>query len=372
MSKDYYEILGVGNGASKDEIKSAYRKLAHQHHPDKKGGDEKKFKEINEAYQILGDDQKRKQYDQFGQTFSGQSAGGPSGGWSSQGFDFNFGGGLGEDLGDIFSDFLGGLGGFGRGAGRSRRAERGSDIAIAIDVPFQESIFGGKRSVVLERSALCDICRGSGGEPGASVKTCHTCSGTGTVRESRRSLFGSFTALSECTICKGRGEAPERICKHCRGLGTLSKRQTIDIDIPSGIRDGEAIKLTGLGEELPKRQAGDLYVRMHVLKHHIFRREGADLLMDLQLPISKMLLGVEESIETLEGKIIVKIPELSKTGDFLRLRGKGVPGARSARGQRPAIPAGRGDLLIRLFPKLPKKLSNQAKKLLLDLEREGV
>lgn len=370
MSKDYYEILGVGKGASKDEIKSAYRKLAHQHHPDKKGGDEKKFKEINEAYQILGDDQKRRQYDQFGQTFSGQSAGGPGGGWSSQnGFGFDFSQGFNADLGDIFEDFLGGLGGFGRGTGRSRRAERGSDIAIAIDVPFQESIFGGRRSVVLERSALCDICRGSGGEPGASVKTCNTCSGTGTVRESRRSLFGSFTALSECTICKGRGEAPERVCKHCRGSGTLSKRQTIDIDIPSGIRDGEAIKLTGLGEELPKRQAGDLYVRTHVLPHHIFRREGADLLMDLQLPISKMLLGGEESIETLEGKIIVKIPELSKTGDFLRLRGKGVP---RSRGQRPALSAGRGDLLIRLFPKLPKKLTPNARRILAELEREGM
>lgn len=360
MSKDYYEILGVEKGASKDEIKAAYRKLAHQHHPDKKGGDEKKFKEINEAYQILGDDQKRKQYDNFGQTFSGQSS--PGGSWSSQnGFGFDFSQGFNADLGDIFEDFLGGLGGFGHGSGRSRRTERGSDIAVSIDVPFQESIFGGQRSVVMERTAHCDICRGSGAEPGANVKTCQTCSGTGTVRESRRSIFGSFTALSECTICKGKGEVPERICKHCRGAGIMPKRQTIDIEIPPGIRDGEAIKLTGLGEEISKGQAGDLYVRMRVLPHHLFRREGADLLMDLHLPISKMLLGGEESIETLEGKVVIQIPELSKTDDFLRLRGKGVP----KRG-------GRGDLLIRLFPKLPKKLTSNARKMLSDLEKEGL
>src|SRR3989344_3077824 len=208
MPKDYYEILGVKKGAAKDEIKTAYRKLAHQHHPDKKGGDEKKFKEINEAYQILGDDQKRQQYDTFGQTFSGQSGpGGSHGGWSpgEGGFGFDFGGGLGDIFEDIFSAKSGPasgwediLGGFGRGRGRSRKAERGSDIAISIDVPFRESVFGGKRSVVMERSALCDICRGSGGEPGANIKTCPTCSGTGTVRESRRSIFGSFTSLSEC------------------------------------------------------------------------------------------------------------------------------------------------------------------------------
>ena len=357
--KDYYEILGVGKNASQDEIKRAYRKLAHEHHPDKKGGDEKKFKEINEAYQILGDEQKRQQYDRFGKTFAG---GGQSGFSGFEGFDFsNFGGGFNADLGDIFEDFLGGLGGFSARGGQGRRRERGSDISLGIDASFQESVFGGRRSVVIEKTSKCEICGGNGAEPGTNLKKCATCQGTGTVREMRRSLFGAFTALSECSHCRGRGESPERACKHCRGAGILRKSQGVEIMIPTGIRDGEAIKLTGLGEEVQRGQAGDLYVRIHVLPHHIFRREGYDILMDLHLPLSKMLLGGEEMIETLEGKISVRIPELSKVGDFLRLRGKGVPRGR-----------GRGDLLIRLFPKLPKKLTPRAKEILSDLEKEGL
>ncbi|QQG42315.1 MAG: DnaJ domain-containing protein [Candidatus Giovannonibacteria bacterium] len=369
MAKDYYEILGVKKGASREEIKKAYRKLAHEHHPDKKGGDEKKFKEINEAYQILGNEQKRQQYDRFGQTFSGQ---GPQwGGSDFEGFD----GGFGDIFEDIFSaqgaggsqafgweDFLGGLGGFSARGGQGRRAKRGSDISLGIDVSFKESVFGGRRSVVIEKSKKCEICKGSGAEPESSLKKCQTCGGTGTVRETRRSLFGSFTALSECTICRGRGEVPEKICRHCRGSGILKKSETIGIDIPAGIRDGEAIKFTGMGEEVAKGQAGDLYVRIRVLPHHAFRREGFDILTDLHLPVSRMLLGGEEIIETLDGKASVRIPELSKAGDFLRLRGKGVVKERG----------GRGDLLVRLFPKLPKKLSHQAKKLLSDLEREGL
>ena len=355
MSKDYYDILGVKKGASAEEVKRAYRKLAHQHHPDKKGGDEKKFKEINEAYQILGDEQKRTQYDRFGHAFSGQGPG--------EGFEgFDFGQGFGADLGDIFEDFLGGLGGFSARGGQWRRAKRGSDISLGIDISFRESVFGGRRSVVIEKSKKCEICKGLGAEPGSSLKKCQTCGGTGTVRETRRSLFGSFTALSECTLCRGRGEAPEKICRHCRGSGVLKKSETIDIDIPAGIRDGEAIKFTGLGEEVAKGQAGDLYVRIRVLPHHAFRREGLDILTDLYLPVSSMLLGGEEIIETLEGKILVCVPELPKSGDFLRLRGKGVPKMRGSR----------GDLLIRLFQKLPKKLSHQAKKLLSDLEKEGL
>ena len=359
MSKDYYEILGVKKGASQEEVKKAYRKLAHQHHPDKKGGDEKKFKEINEAYQILGDDQKRQQYDRFGHAGFGaggfSAQGGPAD-WDFSGFEGNFGG---VDLGDIFGDILGGFGGFG---GRRQRTKRGSDISLGIDVSFQESVFGGRRSVVIDKTSHCEICQGSGAEPGSYLKKCATCGGTGTVRETRRSLFGSFTALSECSICKGRGEVPERACKHCRGAGVLRKSQGIDIQVPAGIRDGEAIKLTGLGEEILKGQAGDLYVRIRVMPHHLFRREGSDILMDFHLPLSKMLLGGEEAVETLEGKVVVKIPELSKAGDILRLRQKGVPKGRG----------GRGDLLIILHQKLPRKLSHEARRLLFDLEKEGL
>ena len=362
MYKDYYKILGVDKGVSKEDIKKAYRKLAHQHHPDKTGGDEAKFKEISEAYSVLSDDQKRQQYDRFGANF--RSGGGSAGGWSSQpgqgGWSGDFSGFEG-DLGDIFADFLGGFGFDSSKGGRSRR-ERGSDIALGIDISFQESVFGGKRNVVIEKTSKCAVCSGSGAEPVTSLKKCATCQGTGTVRETRRSLFGSFAALAECSVCRGRGEVPEKPCKTCKGTGVLRQPQNIEINIPLGIRDGEAIKFTGMGEEIPNGIAGDLYVRIHILPHLVFRREGFDLLMDLMLPLTKMLLGGEENIETMDGKVSVKIPELSKAGDLLRLREKGVPKGRAAR----------GDLLIRLFPKLPKKLSHQARNLLSDLEKEGI
>ncbi len=359
MSKDYYSVLGVAKDASKEEIKRAYRKLAHQHHPDKAGGNEDKFKEINEAYQILGDDQKRKQYDQFGSTFSSQGGGAPPG-WDFSGFadggGFEFGG---SNLGDIFEDFLGGFSGF-RGA--RGRQKRGSDISIGIDISFSDSVFGTKRNVILEKTSACEACDGMGAEPGTSKNKCDTCQGTGTVRESRKSIFGAFTSLRECDKCHGRGEIPDKPCKVCKGAGVLKKRESIDIEIPPGIQDGEAIKLTGLGEAVSNAAPGDLYVRIHVMRHSIFKREGNDLLMDLELLPTRMILGGEETIETLDGKISVKIPELSKPLDYLRVRGKGIFKSRSTR----------GDLLIRLLPKVPKKISSHARKLLSDLEREGL
>ena len=223
--------------------------------------------------------------------------------------------------------------------------------------------------ILLDKTSLCDVCGGSGAEPGSHVKKCDLCQGTGTVRESRRSILGSFTSLAECSKCRGKGEIPEHFCKHCRGQGVFRKQENINIQIPAGIRDGEAIKLTGMGEALSGGVAGDLYVKINVTPHSVFRREGFDLVMNLYAQPSKMILGGEEAIETLEGppdgragKILVRIPELSKAGDILRLRQKGVPKARG----------GRGDLLILLHQKLPRKLSSQAKKLLLDLEREGL
>ncbi|MBI2021116.1 molecular chaperone DnaJ [Candidatus Giovannonibacteria bacterium] len=350
--KDYYEILGVSKNASKDEIKRAYRKLAHQHHPDKNGGSDDKFKEINEAYQILSDDRKRQQYDQFGSTYSQQGA--PD--WGFGGF-----GGAGApewgDLGDIFEDLFGGFG----GAARGRRA-RGSDISIEIDISFAESVFGGSRNVIIEKNSACEPCRGTGAEHGTSLKTCTVCQGSGTVRESRRSIFGSFTSLRTCTVCGGKGEVPERPCKQCGGKGVTHKQEGININIPAGIRSGEAIKLTGIGEAIPGGSSGDLYVRIRVLPHPIFGRSGTDLTMELSLPLTKLMLGCEESIDTLDGKIVLQIPELSKTGDILRVRGKGIPKGRG----------GRGDLLITLKAKLPKKLSHNVKKLLSDLEKEGL
>mgnify|MGYP001562023196 CR=1 FL=1 len=347
MSKDYYDILGVSKDSSKEDIKRAYRKLAHKHHPDKNGGDEKKFKEINEAFQVLGDDSKRKHYDQLG------TAGGFSGDFS-QGFGGGRWGFGAEDLGDVFETFFGGF------SRQGSRSKRGSDISIAIDVSFADSVFGTKRSVLLQRSAACEACRGSGSEAGLKKKKCGTCQGTGTIRESRKSIFGMFTSLAECSLCKGTGEIPEHPCKSCKGMGIKRKQENLDIEIPPGIQNGEVIKLVGMGEDIFGGTSGDLYVKIGVALHPVFRREGSDILMDLQLPISTMLMGGEEKIETLDGAILVKIPELSNSGDFLRVRGKGIVKSRSSR----------GDLLIRLYPKLPKKLSPRAKKLLSDLKEE--
>lgn len=360
MNKDFYEVLGVSKNASKEDVKRAYRKLAHKYHPDKSGGDEKKFKEVNEAYQILSDDQKRAQYNQFGSADFGGS-----------GFDFSQGFGQGhqpgggwdfgaEDLGDVFESFFGGFTGRGRGSRQSASRRRGSDISIGIDVSFEEGVFGTKRSVIIQRTAECESCRGSGAETGSKNKKCSSCQGTGTVRENRRSIFGSFTSLTECRNCGGVGEVPEKVCTNCRGAGVKRKQETINIDIPAGIQSGEVIKLTGFGEAIKGGNIGDLYVRVNVMRHSIFHREGSDLLMDLHLPISSMLLGGEEKIETLDGKILIKIPELSNSGDFLRVRGKGVPRSRG----------GRGDILIRLYQKLPKKLSHSAKKILESLKEE--
>jgi molecular chaperone DnaJ len=352
--KDYYEILGVSRSASKEEIKKAYRKLAHQYHPDKGGGDEQRFKEISEAYRVLADDQKRSQYDQFGANFPN----GASGGWSGEDIFSQFSR-QGHGFEDVFEDLFSGLGG--SGFGGRRREKRGSDISIALDISFYDSVFGTMRGVILEKTSICDVCKGKGAEEDA-FKKCSTCQGKGTVRESRRSIFGTFTSLSECTHCYGKGEVPEKPCKVCNGATVMRKRENINIDIPPGIRDGEAIKLTGLGEAMPLGAPGDLYVKIGVLPNPVFRREGYDLLMDLSLPLSKMLMGGKEAVETMDGKIEVKIPELSKGGDYLRVRNKGVPQGTNSR----------GDLLIKLNPKLPKKLSGKSKDLLAELEKEGL
>ena len=360
--KDYYETLGIARNASAEEVKKAYRKLAHQYHPDKHGGDEKRFKEINEAYQALNDPKKRETYDRFGTTNS-QGFGG-----FSDGFGFAQNGAWEGDLGNIFEDLFenfGGLGGFSARGGQTswgRQRARGSDIAIALDVSFAESVFGSTRSVSLEHNISCLHCHGSGGEPGSGNTTCSTCRGTGSIRENRKSIFGTITAMISCNKCQGKGKVPEKICHECRGAGIVRSAETIAIEIPPGIRDGEGIKIPQKGEAAIQGVAGDLYVKIHVLPHPIFRREGQDLTMDLTMPLSTMLKGGEVALDTLDGKIEIKIPELSNAGDILRIRGKGVAKSRG----------GRGDLLIRLSPKLPKRLSSHARTLLNDLEKEGL
>jgi molecular chaperone DnaJ len=358
MSKNYYEILGVDKKASKDEIKKAYRKLAHKYHPDKSGGDEVKFKEASEAYSILSNEKKRAEYDAYGRTFAGAGSGGGAqgfGGYDFSGFQ-NAGGAQGFefDLGDIFSDFFGGR----RGAQR----RRGSDISIDIQISFKDAVFGTERTVNITKKNVCDRCDGKGGEPSTKMKTCSTCEGSGQIHESRQSPFGTFTNVVVCSECRGRGEVPEVKCEKCKGEGIVRESQGIRVAIPAGISNGEMIRLTGGGEAIAGGDPGDLYVKIHVEAHPKFRKEGAQLLMDLPVKISDALLGAKYSIETLDGEIDLKIPVGTKHGDILRVKGRGVP-VNSSR---------RGDLLIKAKLEIPAKLSRKARKLVEELREEGI
>lgn len=351
--RDYYEILGISRSATKEEVKRAYRKLAHQYHPDKKGGDEKRFKEINEAYQILSNDEKRAQYDQFGRVFEGVGTGaGPSaGGWdfgSSRGFeDF--------DMSDIFENF------FGSFSGTATRAKRGRDISIDIEIPFQDSIFGTERRVLIRKKALCDTCRGTGKAADSGEKTCEKCHGAGTIRDTRRSFLGTYTQIIECSACGGRGKIPEKKCHTCRGEGVLVKGEEIRIVIPPGIEDGEVVRIPRNGEALRGGEAGDLYVKVHVLAHPVFKRSRSDLLMKLELPLSEAVLGSARNIQTLDGAIKIKIPQGVNDGEVLKVRGKGALREDGTR----------GDLLIEVKIRMPKKMTPTLKALAEELQREN-
>jgi len=365
MAKDYYETLGVQKNASKDDIKKAFRNLAHKFHPDKKGGDEKKFKEANEAYTILSDDKKRAEYDSYGRVFSG---GGPSPGSGQAGFDgfgdFDFSGfsTQGADFGDInlgemFSDFFGG-----RSAGGGRR-QRGHDISIDLEIAFEESIFGVERKIFITKTGLCDICKGGGAKPGVGEKTCSACNGKGKLHETRRSFLGSFTSVRVCDTCRGAGKVPEEKCPQCRGLGVIRKESEIVVNIPSGISDGEVIRLAGAGEAVAGGLPGDLYAKIYVKKHSLFHKEGSNLVTDLKIKLSTALLGGEYNLKTLDGDIVVKVPVGVSFGEILRVRGKGVPMGRGGK---------RGDLLIRLKIEMPTHLSKDAIELVEKLKEKGI
>lgn len=346
--RDYYTILGIEKNASKQEIKKAFHKLARHYHPDnKETGDESKFKEINEAYQTLSDDRKRAEYDSYGHVFGGASGSAGFGGFA-QGVDF--------DLGDIFNEFFsGGMGG--------RRTRRGRDIAVDLTISFNESVFGTERRVLIAKTSQCETCRGSGAQPGTKMKQCSHCNGKGQMRETHQSFLGTFTGVRECGTCNGTGNIPEETCSACRGVGIVKRQEEIPITVPAGIQDGEVIRLSGMGEAIPGGAAGDLYVRVHVERHPVFRRDGHNLVVDLDVKLTEALLGAEYDIETLEGGTLkVKVPAGVSFGEVLRIRGKGVPVDRSRR----------GDLLVKLHIKLPKRLSRKAKKLVEQLSDEGV
>lgn len=367
MSKDYYETLGVNKGATKDEIKKAFHKMAHKYHPDKNKGDDSKFKEVNEAYQTLSDESKRAQYDRFGSA-GPQGFGGGHGqqGGFGQGFGgFDFSGfqqqGGAEfdmgDLGDIFGDFFG-------GGGRRSQARRGRDISTEIDMSFEESIFGVNRKILLTKQSVCEICSGTGAKVGTKMDTCKTCNGQGQIREMKRSILGTFESRKTCDTCMGAGKVPNEKCANCHGAGVKNKQDEISVNIPAGINNGEMVRMTGMGEAVKGGQSGDLYIKINVRSHKIFKRDGSNLTLDLNIKLTDALLGMTYMLETLDGKLDVKIPEGISHGELLRVKGKGVPQHGSM--------SRRGDIIIRILVKTPAKLSRQQKELVEKLKQEGV
>lgn len=361
-SKDYYEILGVSKGASEDDIKKAFRKLAQKYHPDKKGGDEAKFKEASEAYAVLSDKKKRAQYDQFGQY---QAGAGAQGGFNGGGFDFShfanqFGGQSGFngqafefDLGDIFGDVFGGGG---------RGHSRGRDISIDIELTFKESIFGTERRVLISKIGVCDVCEGTGAKKGSKMKTCATCNGKGSLREARNTFFGTFTAERVCPACHGRGQVPEEVCAKCRGEGVGKRQEEIHISVPAGVSDGEMIRMPGRGEAAVGGVAGDLYIKLHVKRDAAFVREGNNLTMTHSIKLSDALLGATHKIHTLDGEESVTVPAGVGHGEVIRVRGRGVPHGKGVR----------GDLLVRVSIEIPKKLSKHTRDIIEQLRKEGL
>lgn len=358
--KDYYQILGVEKSATEDDIKKAFRTLAHKYHPDKKGGDEAKFKEVSEAYAVLSDKKKRAQYDQFG----AYTAGGQQGGAGFGGFDFSdfarnfqgaegFGGhGVEFDLGDIFGDFFGG----------GRRTRRGRDISMDVEILFRDAVFGTERRILVTKTALCGTCSGTGAKKGTTMATCASCNGKGQIRESRNTFFGNFATTRTCPTCKGRGETPKEACPDCRGEGALRKQEEVHVVIPAGVEDGEMIRMPGRGEALPGAQAGDLYIKIHVKRDKLFTRDGNNLVTALTVKLSDALLGNEYRLQTLDGDTTLTVPQGVTQGEFLRIRGRGVPYGRGSR----------GDLLVRIDIEFPKKLSRAAKEAVEKLRSEGL
>ena len=353
MAKDYYAILGVERQANNDDIKKAFRKLAHKYHPDKKGGDELKFKEISEAYSVLSDTKKRQEYDSYGRVFN--DGAGPQGGFGGfQGAGFDPSQMEGFDLGDIFGDIFGGA--------RGQKTKRGRDISIDLELDFKDAVFGVERKVLLTKTSECNTCTGSGAKAGSDFETCTTCNGQGNVHETKRSILGTFDAMRQCEVCHGVGKIPKEKCDNCKGISVRRTEEEITVSIPANINDGEMIRMTGAGEAVPGGIAGDLYIKLHVKPHTAFVKEGFNLKTDLNVKLSDALLGSTYTVITLDGEISVKIPAGASPNEVLRAKGKGVPMNDSKR----------GDLLIKLNIQLPKKLSRSAKKIVEELRKEGI
>lgn len=356
---DYYKILGVEKNASPDEIKKAYRKLAHKYHPDKENGDEKKFKEINEAYQTLSSEEKRKNYDNFGTAepggfggFNWQGQGG------SSGFNVDFDS---EDLGDIFGDFFG----FGRGRKARKNANKGNDINIDIELSLEETLKEIKKNISLYKLSTCKRCSGTGGEPGTALNECFSCGGTGEVQQIKQTFLGSYTVKTICPQCNGIGKNPKVPCNVCRGEGRIKEEEEITLTIPAGVDTNQVLKFAKMGEAGRRGiSSGNLYVRIHIKKNPIFEREGDNLFASLPIPYSTAMLGGEVEITTLEKtKIILNVPPRTESGKTLRISKKGIPRF---------LGKERGDLYVSLNIDIPKKITKEQKRVLEELSKEGL
>jgi molecular chaperone DnaJ len=341
MAGDHYQVLGVERSATPAEIKRAYRRLAHQYHPDKGGGDEEKFKQVNEAYQVLSDETKRAQYDRFGPSFE---AAGP-------GADPGFGGFDVGGFSDIFSDFFGG-----RSAAGGPRIRRGQDIALDVTIDFKDAARATQHTSTHRLYQLCDLCHGNGAEPGTKLTTCPTCQGAGQVTASRQTVLGVFTQATVCPTCQGEGTTIEQACTKCHGQGRVKESRTLTINIPVGINDGQTIRLTGKGE-VPVRgsTAGDLYATVHLRPHPRLTRQGNDVYANIKLSFADAALGTKVEIETLTTPQALRIPPGTQPGAKVRLSGQGFPDLRT---QKP------GDLVATVQVEIPKKLSREQKALL--------
>jgi molecular chaperone DnaJ len=346
MSKrDYYEVLGVGKGASKDEIKKAYRKLSKKYHPDinKEADADQKFKEISEAYEVLSDDQKRAQYDRFGHTDSNQGFGG--------GADFG-GGGFGG-FEDIFNTFFGGGGGRRRDPNAPRQ---GADLQYTMSLKFEEAVFGKETEIEIPKEEECDTCHGSGAKPGTKVETCSHCKGAGQLNVEQNTPFGRIVNRRVCHYCNGTGKQIKEKCSTCGGAGKVQKRRTINVKIPAGIDDGQQLRVTGQGEPgVNGGPPGDLYVVFHVRSHDFFERNGDDIYCEMPVTFAQAALGDEIEVPTLHGKVKLKVPAGTQTATRFRLKGKGVPNVRGY---------GTGDQHVQVKVVTPTKLTDKQKQLL--------
>ena len=356
QKRDYYEVLGVSKGASDDEIKKAYRKLAKKYHPDMNPGDkeaEAKFKEVNEAYSVLSDEQKRARYDQFGHAGvdPNYGAGGPGGPFG--GFD------MGDiDLGDIFGSFFGGggFGGFGGGGARRNGPQKGESLRANLTITFEEAAFGCEKELSLNRTEECDECHGSGCQPGTTAETCPDCRGTGVVRVQQRTGGFAFSSTAACTRCRGTGKIIHSPCKSCGGSGSVKKSKRITVTIPAGIDDGQAVSLRGQGNAGKNGgPAGDLIVGVRVKPHPQFRRDGTTVLYEQPVSFFQAAMGAELEIPTIDGKVKYTLPAGTQTGTTFRLRGKGIPELRGR---------GRGDQYVTIRVQVPTSMNAEQKEAL--------